>query len=94
MRVSSSVSVLVPPAFRGPTAGVGTIPTSGATVREALEAIDTAHPGFGRQVFAQPGRTHSFIKVFVNGSQVAGVDLDVSVNEGDEIEIVSAIGGG
>lgn len=92
--VSSTVSVVIPPAFRGPTSGAGTVSVQGATVREALEAVENGHPGFGRQLFAAEGRVHSFIRIFRNGDQVDASELDQPVAEADEIEIVSAIGGG
>lgn len=84
-------TVKVPPPYRGPTGGLESIPVRGATVRECIEAVEAAHPGFAGQVFAANGEPHRFVKLFVNGEQAPP---EAPVADGDEVEVLAAIAGG
>ncbi len=86
--------VIVPPAMQGPTFGKGKVEVSATTVRDAIAAVETKHPGFGRQVFADGGGTHRFVSLFRNGSILRDAELDKTVDETDEIEILAALAGG
>ena len=83
--------VLIPPPYRGPTGGLESIEVAGATVRECIEAVEAAHPGFAAQVFDAAGEPHKFVRLFVNGDQ-APPEADVAA--GDEVEVLAAIAGG
>lgn len=83
--------VLIPPPYRGPTAGAATVEVTGETVRACIEAVDASHPGFATLVFDAAGEPHSFVKVFVNGEQSRA---DSTVGPDDEVEVLAAIGGG
>jgi molybdopterin converting factor small subunit len=83
--------VLIPPPYRGPTGGRDAVEVSGATVRECIEAVEAAHPGFAAQVFAPDGGPHKFVKLFVNGEQSPP---EAPVGAGDEVEVLAAIAGG
>lgn len=84
-------NVLVPPPYRGPTQGRDAIPVSGETVRECIEAVEAAHPGFAAQIFDAAGKPHSFVKLFVNGDPAPP---EAAVAPDDEIEVLAAIAGG
>jgi molybdopterin converting factor small subunit len=84
-------TVKIPPPYRGPTGGLEAIEVAGATVRQCIEAVDAAHPGFAGQVFDGGGEPHRFVKLFVNGEQAPP---DASVGAGDEVEVLAAIAGG
>lgn len=86
--------VLIPPPYRGPTAGVDRVQVRGATIAECIRAIDARFPGFSAQVFDAEGRVHRFVKLFVNGDEIERRAVDTRLAEGDEVEILAAIAGG
>jgi len=86
--------VMIPPPYRGPTHGAAEVRVDAATVRECLNAVEAEHPGFGELVFSANGELQRFVKLFRNGEPVAKDGLDFPLAEGDEIEVVAAIGGG
>jgi molybdopterin converting factor small subunit len=86
--------VLIPPPYRGPTAGVDRVEVAGATVGACIRAIDARHPGFSAQVFDAQGAVHRFVKLFVNGNEIDRRAVDTPVSERDEVEILAAIAGG
>ena len=86
--------VKIPPPYRGPTAGAGAIEVAGATVREALGAVNAGHPGFGDLIFDGDGAVHKFVSLFVNGEEIARGEVDAPLAAGDEIEVIAAIAGG
>jgi hypothetical protein len=86
--------VLIPPPYRGPTAGLDRVPVSGATVGECLDAVEARHPGFRAMVVDDAGRVHRFVKLFRNGDLLRGDALAEKVAADDEIEVLAAIAGG
>ncbi|TMA35513.1 MAG: MoaD/ThiS family protein [Deltaproteobacteria bacterium] len=86
--------VVVPPPYRGPTLGAERIDAPGATVGECLEAVGKRFAGFAELIFDGSGRVHKFVKLFVNGDEIARSALDQPVADADEIEILAAIAGG
>ena len=86
--------VVVPPPYRGPTAGEECIEVEGQTVGECLKAVSERFPGFGEQVLDAQGRVHGFVSLFVNADEIERSELDHPVEPGDRVEILAAIGGG
>jgi sulfur-carrier protein len=86
--------VKVPPPYQGPTLGQAQIEVAGATVGECIEAVCRRFAGFREQVFDGQGRVHKFVKLFVNGEEIARTALDTPVAGSDEVELLAAIAGG
>ncbi len=86
--------VVVPPPYRGPTLGQERIDVVGATVGECLEAVCARFAGFRELIFDPSGRVHKFVKLFLNGDEIARAALDQPVGSADEVEILAAIAGG
>ncbi len=86
--------VKVPPPYRGLTQGEVVIEVEGTTVRECIQAVEARYPGFREQIFDAKNNFHRFVKLFVNGHEVARDAADVPVGAGDEVEILAAIAGG
>jgi len=86
--------VVVPPPYRGPTAGEGEIRVDAATVRECIEAVAARFPGFRDQVLDGRGAVHRFVSLFVNGDEIARERLDARLAPEDRLEILAAIAGG
>jgi len=86
--------VVIPAPYRGPTRGAQELRVDGQSVRECLDAVERAHPGFRELVLDESGVTHRFVKLFVNEEQIDSSSLDTSLEEGDRLEILAAIAGG
>ena len=90
-----SVTVRVPTQLRTLTGGVGEVQVEGATVGEALKALDAAHPGFAERLFDASGELRRFINVFVAEEDVRFLDgLATPVARGQVISVVPAVAGG
>lgn len=86
--------VVVPPPYRGPTAGAAEIRVDAATVRACLEAVEARFPGFRDQVLDRSGRLHRFVNLFVNGGEIERERLDLPLARDDRLEILAAVAGG
>ena len=86
--------VLVPPPYRGPTAGEAEIRVDAATIRECIDAVEARHPGFRDQVFDARGAVHRYVTLFVNGDEIGRDALDAKLAPDDRLEILAAIAGG
>ncbi|MDA8276275.1 MAG: MoaD/ThiS family protein [Actinomycetota bacterium] len=90
-----SVKIRVPAQLRTLTGGAGEVAVDGATVGEALKALDAAHPGFGERLFDETGQLRRFVNVFVSDEDVRFLDgLATPVAEGQTVSIVPAVAGG
>lgn len=87
-------TVLIPTAYRGPTAGVSEVEVLSGSARACLEAVEAQYPGFGDLVFDRTGALHRFVKLFLNEVQLESDALDRVVDEGDRLEVLAAIAGG
>jgi len=86
--------VVIPPPYRGPTAGEAEIRVEAATVRECIEAVEARFPGFRSQVLDGKGVAHRFVSLFLNGDEIDRERLDARVGPADRVEILAAIAGG
>ena len=87
-------SVKIPPPYQGPTAGRDRVEVAGGSVRECLEAVGKAYPGFREQIFDASGNVHRFVSLFINGDEIPRSQVDAAVEASDEVEILAAIAGG
>lgn len=84
----------VPPRYRVPTGGQSTISIDGSSVRACLEAAEAQYPGFGELVLDGGGELRRFVKLFVNGDQLAPDALDTPIGSDDTISVLAAAAGG
>jgi sulfur-carrier protein len=90
-----SVSVRIPAQLRTLTGGAGEVSVEGATVGEALKALDAAHPGFAERLFDESGQVRRFVNVFLADEDVRFLDgVQTPVTAGQTISIVPAVAGG
>jgi molybdopterin synthase sulfur carrier subunit len=67
----------------------------GDTVRDALVRLAGEYPAFGQRILNDEGNLQKAINVLVNGRSIAFLDgLDTTIQEGDELAIFPAVGGG
>lgn len=90
-----SVNIRIPTTLRTLTGGESQVEVEGATVGEALAALDFAHPGFAERLFDDDGGIRRFVNVFLADDDVRYLDgVDTKVPEGETISIVPAVAGG
>lgn len=88
-------SIRVPTALRNLTAGKSDVDVAAATVRDALAALERAHPGIGAKILDAGGAVRPFIRIYVGPEDIGSLNgLDTAVTDRDEIAIIPAIAGG
>jgi molybdopterin synthase sulfur carrier subunit len=87
-------TIRIPGALRSLTANSADVAVDAATVRAALAALNTKHPGIGAKLL-DGDRVKPFIRIYVGPEDIGALSgLDTPVNAGDEISIIPAIAGG
>jgi len=86
------MKVHIPSALRSYTAQQSEVEADGATLADALIALDRRYPGFRFRIITEQDQIRPHIRVFVNGEQAE--QLDLSVRPDDQISIVCALSGG
>ena len=90
-----SLSVRIPTQLRTLTGGAGEVQVEGATVGEALKALDATYPGFADRLFDEGGSLRRFVNVFLADEDVRFLDgLATPVTDGQTLSIVPAVAGG
>lgn len=90
-----SVKIRVPTQLRSLAGGAGEVAVDGATVGEALKALDAAHAGFAERIFDEGGGLRRFVNVFMGEEDIRFLDgLATPVPDGATISIVPAVAGG
>lgn len=90
-----SVTVRIPAQLRPLAGGTGEVPVEATTVREAIEALDKAHPGLGERLLDDKGELRRFVNLFVADEDVRFLDgLDTKLDDGQTVSVVPAVAGG
>jgi molybdopterin synthase sulfur carrier subunit len=90
-----AVSIRIPTTLRTLTGGSAEVVVEGATVGDALSALDAAHPGFKDRLLDDEGNLRRFVNVFLADDDVRYLDgLATAVPEGGTISIIPAVAGG
>ncbi|MEX2562614.1 MAG: ubiquitin-like small modifier protein 1 [Nitriliruptoraceae bacterium] len=87
--------VRIPTPLRNLTGGASEVIIEGATLREVVDGLEAAHPGFGERMLDDDGELRRFVNVFVRDEDVRFLDgLDTEVGDTDTVSIVPAVAGG
>ncbi len=90
-----AVTIRIPTTMRPLSGGASTVQVEGATLRDVLQALDAAHPGFGERLFDDSGALRKFVNVFVADDDVRYLDgLGTPVPDGETVSIIPAVAGG
>ena len=77
------------------TAGQGEVNVEGATVGEALSALENLHPGFSERLLDDEGELRCFVLIFCDETDIRTLDLlDTVVAAPSVLSIVPAVAGG
>jgi molybdopterin synthase sulfur carrier subunit len=90
-----TITVRIPAQLRQLTGGSGEIGVEATTVREAIAALDRAHPGLGERLLDDHGELRRFVNLFVADEDVRFLDgLDTKLDAGQTLSVVPAVAGG
>ncbi len=90
-----AVNIKIPASLRKFVGGKDTVAVEGENVREALDGLETAHPGIKAKLCDDNGNVRRFINIYANAEDIRFLEnLDTSLAEGAEVQIVPAIAGG
>ena len=88
-------TVFVPTPLRRLTGGQARVEVEGEDIGTLIQAIDGQYPGVADKLLDDDGNLKRFINVFVNDSEVRGLQgLHTPVAAGDKVSIVPAMAGG
>lgn len=89
------LTVRIPTQLRSLSGGSSEVSVNGATVGEALAALEAAHPGFADRLFDDRGGLRRFVNVFVAEEDIRFLDgLGTRLADGTTLSIVPAVAGG
>jgi len=90
-----SVTVRLPSQLRVLVGGAGEVVVEATTVREAIAAVETLHPGLATRVLDDAGELRRFVNVFVADEDVRFLDgLNTTLAAGAVVSLVPAVAGG
>jgi molybdopterin synthase sulfur carrier subunit len=82
------------PFLRMFTDGKQTVKVSGNTVGECIDELEAKYPGVKEQVMDGDGNLLRYVGIYVNSESTYPDELSKKVKDGDEITIITFIGGG
>ncbi len=89
------VSVYIPSPFRRFMANREHVSVEGGTVREVLEALEHAYPGFAHLVYDGEGHVPAHINIYVNNCAIHDLaGTDTLLSDGDQVAVIPALAGG
>lgn len=90
-----SLTVRIPTTLRSLTAGESKVETAGATVKEALDNLEAAYPGFSERLLEEDGSLRRFVNIFLADDDIRFLQgLDTPIAPGSTLSIVPAVAGG
>ena len=90
-----AITVRIPTPLRRVTDGQDKVDTSGDTLREIIDSMESQFPGIKERLCDENGDLRNFVNVYVNGEDVRFLEgIDSATGDGDEISIVPAVAGG
>lgn len=90
-----AVHIKIPASLRKFVQNHDTIDVDGVNVREALDSLESKHPGIKAKLCDDQGNVRRFINIYANSEDIRFLEnLDTRLVEGAELQIVPAIAGG
>ncbi|MCC6621020.1 MAG: MoaD/ThiS family protein [Deltaproteobacteria bacterium] len=89
------VNIKIPASLRKFVQNQDTVEVEATTVGQALDALESKHPGVKAKLCDDQGNVRRFINLYANGEDVRFLDnLETPLAAGAELQIVPAIAGG
>lgn len=91
----AAVNIMIPASLRKFVGGNDAVKTEAGDVREALDQLESAHPGVKAKLCDEHGNLRRFINVYLDGEDIRFLDnLDTTISGNTELQIMPAIAGG
>lgn len=89
------IQIKIPTPLRKLTDGKDMVEVSATSIGEALNALESAHPGIKTKICDDSGNVRRFINVYANQDDIRFQEkLETPLKDGDEVSIIPAIAGG
>jgi len=77
-------------------AGEKTAEVNGSALKEVVNALIKRYgQEFGEKIYDENGKLRKFVNIYINGKDIRFLsNLNTQLNEGDEISVIPAVGGG
>jgi molybdopterin synthase sulfur carrier subunit len=90
-----TVTVRIPTQLRELSGGAAEVTLEPGSLKDVLDALDAAHPGFAGRLYDDGGELRRFVNVFVADEDIRFLDgLATPVDDGGVVSIVPAVAGG
>jgi len=90
-----TIKIRIPTPLRRFTAEKDSVEVTAPRVREALDALEAAHPGIRARLCDETGALRRFVNVYYKDEDIRFLEgLDTPIDDGTELSIVPAIAGG
>lgn len=90
-----AIKVLVPTPLQKFTNNQAVIETTGGTINEMIDQLETACPGIKARICDESGKPRRFLNLYVNSEDIRFLDgPETALADGDEVSIVPAVAGG
>ena len=90
-----AVNVRIPTPLRKLTQDKDTVQSTGKTINEIVENLETQYPGLKERLCDERGELRRFVNVYLNDEDIRFAQgKATAVKDGDEISIIPAIAGG
>lgn len=90
-----SIRVRIPAPLRSITGGESEVTVEGASVADALGALEGRFPEIRARLRDENGELRRFVNLYVNGEDIRFLSgLQTSLKPGDEMSIIPAVAGG
>jgi len=90
-----TVQVRVTAVLQKVTGGQKAVEAAGQTVGDVLADIDSRFPGFRQQLYAEDGKLHRFVNIYLNDEDIRYTGgPETAVKSGDVLDILPALAGG
>jgi sulfur-carrier protein len=89
------VNVRIPTPLRKLTKDKDTVQTTGATIQEIIDSLESQYPGLKERLCDERGELRRFVNVYLNDEDIRFAQgKSTPVKDGDEISVIPAIAGG
>ncbi|UKO97273.1 MoaD/ThiS family protein [Nostoc sp. UHCC 0870] len=90
-----AVKVLVPTPLQNFTNNQAALESSGSTIAELLDSLETSFPGIKSRLCDEKGQLRRFLNLYVNSEDIRFLEgIATPLKDGDEVSIVPAVAGG
>ena len=87
--------VRIPSPLRRYTNGQSKVESSGASIQELIEDLDSQYPGVKSRLCDDSGQIKRYVNVFVNDEEIRTLQGgETPISESDEVSIIPAMAGG